>query len=112
MEYLAGFTMMTASILLTGIVWILSGAARLHRSITSLEDVEARRYRLQFSISMQIAGLGSKISRLDSALDKFGAISKDQPDHDLTNQITKSGDIPTPPNSAQYSSGTSNQTQQ
>lgn len=112
MEYLAAFALMVAAILLCAVVWFLSGAARLARTMAAREDAEARRYRMHFAISLQMASLGTKFSRLDRVLDQFGTISQDKPNGNLTDEVAPRGDVPIPDEPADEAHHSTTQTNQ
>jgi len=101
MAYVAATLMLVASLLLCGLVWLLSGAARLHSAIRRRENSETRKYRVSFAISVQMLSLSRKVSVLDDVLVKLGSGPQDGADDGLQPQAAPERDGPTPEDSTQ-----------
>jgi len=96
MAYAAATLMIAASLLLCGLVWLLSGAAKLHSAIKRREGAEIRKYRVSFNISVQMLSLSKRVSVLDDVLVKLGSTPKDRSDDALQPQAAPEGDVPPP----------------
>jgi len=96
MAYVAATMMIAASLLLCGLVWLLSGAARLHSAIKRREGAETRKYRVSFNISVQMLSLSRKVSVLDDVIGKLGARPEDSSNDGLEPKAAPEGDVPPP----------------
>jgi len=94
--YVAATLMIAASLLLCGLVWLLSGAARLHRAIRRRTANEDRKYRISFAISVQLSGLHERVSVLDHVIGKFGPAPQHGSDDGLEPKAAPEGDVPPP----------------